>query len=170
MAIDTKKARTSIKDIRADRAGIKKAAGEIKGVGEKLVMDRKQLDDAKKFIQSTDMPSEEKARAISNLERQQTELNKTFEKEVERPGKEHETHMRELSKESAKYAENARKNREKLDGFTRKSNMDDSGIRNAGREQAAREAEYRTERQAIDDEKKSQENDVMELKRKATKP
>jgi hypothetical protein len=167
--MDVKKTRTSIKDIRTDRASLKKKAGEIKGAGEKLVMDRKQLDDAKKFIQSTDMPSEEKTRAISNLERQQAELNKTFEKDVERPGKEHDTHMKELSQESAKYAENAKKTKEKFDGFKRESGMDDSGIKRAGREQAARETEYRAERQAIEQEKKSQENDVRELKRKATK-
>jgi hypothetical protein len=167
--MDVKKTRTSIKDIRTDRASLKKKAGETKSVGEKLVMDRKQLDDAKKFIQSTDMPSEEKTRAISNLERQQTELNKTFEKDVERPSKEHETKMKELSQESSKYAENARKNKEKLDGFKRESSMDDSGIKRAGREQTARETEYRAERQAIEQEKKSQENDVRELKRKATK-
>jgi hypothetical protein len=167
MAVDSKKGRTSIRDIQTDKAKIAGKSETVKGVGEKLVMDKKQIDATRDFIESLDMPAEDKIRTIAHLDNQQQALNRTFETDVERPPKEQEAELRELAKESSEYAENARKNKEKLGGFRKESGMDDSAIKQAHKEQAGYEAEYRNEQRAIEDDKKSQENDIAELKRRA---
>jgi hypothetical protein len=167
MAIDSKKGRVSIKDIRADRTVLKNQSDAVKVVGEKLVMDSKQLDAVENFVESLDMPVEDKARTKAYLDQQKRTLNKTFEVDVEKTAKELDAEQEKLSQEAREYAENARKNKEKLGTFRKESDMDDSGIKQAHKEQARHEMEYLNEQRSIEEGRKSQENDIAELKRRA---
>jgi hypothetical protein len=167
MAIDSKKGRASINDIRSDKAILKRKSDVIKSVGEKLVMDSKQLDATKNFIESLDMPTNDKTRTMAYLDQQKQELNNTFEADVEKPNRELEAEQEELARETSEYADNARQNKEKLGNFQTGSGMDDSPIKHAYKEQARYETEYRNEQKNIRDGIKAQENDIAELKRRA---
>jgi hypothetical protein len=167
MAKDSKKCRASIDDIRGDREILKDRSDTVKAVGEKLVMDSKQLEATKNFIESLDMPESDKARTIAHLNQQKQLLNKTFEMDVEKPTRELEAEQKELAHETSEYADNARKNKEKLGDFRKESGMDDSGIKQAHKEQSRYEIEYRNEQKIIADEMKKQERDVAELRRRA---
>jgi hypothetical protein len=167
MAIDSKKGRGSINDIRRDRTILNRKSDVIKGVGEKLVMDSNQVDAIKTFVESLDMPTNDKTRTIAYLDQQKQEIGKTFGTDVEKPNRELEGEQEELVRETAEYADNAGQNKEKLGNFQRESEVNDSPVKQAYKEQARYETEYRNEQKSIQDGIKSQENDIAELKRRA---
>jgi hypothetical protein len=167
MAIDSKKGRASINDIRGDRAVLNRKSDIIKGAGEKLVMDSQQLDATRNFIESLDMPADDKRQTIAYLDQQEQVLEKTFETDVEKMSRELAAEKENLAQETSEYADNARKNKEKLGGFRKESGMDDSPIKQAQKDQERHETEYRSEQKSIKDEIKSQENDIAELRKRA---
>ena len=168
MAMDSKKMRSSINGLKQDQKAIKQKTDSIRGTGENLAMDKEELDNARRFIESMDMPSGEKARVIGRLDQQQRVLGKTFERDVDKPSEEEDKKLDALSREAQDYSDAARNNREKLDGFRRQSNMDDSMIKNAAREQEKYSMDYQAERQSIEQERQEQKQAIGGLKRRAT--
>jgi dsDNA-specific endonuclease/ATPase MutS2 len=166
--LDTKKARASIKDLKMDRVKIKGRDDQIRAAGEKLAGDKDQLDKMRAFVESMDMPAEEKTRTLAHFEQQQKTLEKTFEVDVEQTTAQEAQQLNSLQKEASDYANSAAQNKEKLDGFRKQSGMDDSAIKKAAQEQGRSVIDYREEQDQILEEKAALEGSVANLKRRVT--
>ena len=169
MAMDSRKMRSSINDLKRERTAIRQKTDSIGETGERLAADKEELDNARRFIQSMDMPGEEKAKALARLDQQQRVLERTFERDVDKPGEEQDKKMDGLAKEAQNYSDAARRNREKLDGFRRRSNMDDSALKTAAKEQKKLSIDYKAEGQTIERERRETTEDRSGLGRKIGK-
>jgi chromosome segregation ATPase len=166
MPADTKKMRNSIKDLEGEKKSLNKKTETINETSKKLVLDKGELDKVKKFIESSDMPKEEKAASISSLEQQQSVVEDMFERDVEKPSDELDKEREELSKESKEYADVARENKGQLEGFRKQSGMDDSAIKGAAKEQSKLENDYGALVQDIEKDRQETNKFIEEQKNK----
>jgi hypothetical protein len=164
--LDSKKARTSIKDLRMDRAKIKGRDDQIRAAGEKLAGDKEQLERMGQFVEGMDIPAEDKTRTLAHFAEQQKILESTFEAKVEQTSAQEIQQLDSLQKEASDYANSSAQNKEKLDGFRKQSDMNDSSIKEAAQEQGKYAIDYQEERDQILEEKAAMDGAVADLKRR----
>jgi hypothetical protein len=169
MGAELREKRKDIEDVRkVRRANAIKGEG-IKEAGRKLSMDNKQLEGIKKLVDSLNLPSEEKAQLQKNIRYQEQVLKGSFEFDVEKPSEELLKKQRGLSDEAKGYSDNASKNEKKINEFKKKSDMDDSRLKQAGQEQGRLKEGYRNEAEGIEKEREDHKRDIAELRREVGK-